>query len=481
MAVYSQEKSIALTGTNSFTSNESYLISNPYGVIYDNSGWLWILGENKLSNKYIFGEKEIIIQRFDGSNFFTLKIPETPSKKIKEGHFFKHKEKGLYMKLYYRVARAELFFINTETLEIQAVDAYNNLDEKYIISKEYQVADHSRLMITSKDKFYSAELDKSSLKMIDSVAFDQSVANPFIAEIKTTVDYSIVKLLFEKDGCLVGKDGKIIKKINKSDFVNLEGAHFFPEVIHNVIKIKGEYYHYIDDYPNAFSYDQQIKKFIEIPNTSDNYKINRLLEFKNKDNIAVEGDLVSDYSEIKLYKFNDFKTELISQVEVKNFSKIVYKRFGEDLVVLNGNTLRCYTFKENKIKTFLKDKSIRTIKKMGENTYMVATDMEGFYIIDVKNNTERKVTFMDNDVPLSINYSRDILNGKNNTIITGGSNFLYTIDANYNVIREETIKTRGEEIIRVKDSIFTSDQRGGISKYSLNEKKYLEIENTDEI
>ena len=87
MAVWCQEESSVLITKDIFSFRDGYLISSPYSSIYDAKGWLWILGENKLSNEYIFGEKEIIIQRFDGANFFTLKIPNTSDKKIKEGYF----------------------------------------------------------------------------------------------------------------------------------------------------------------------------------------------------------------------------------------------------------------------------------------------------------------------------------------------------------------------------------------------------------
>jgi len=87
--LWSQQESAVLTSKKTFSSANGYLISNPYHSIYDTNGWLWILGENKLSNEFIYGEQEIMIQRFDGANFFKLRLPDISGKKITNGHFLK--------------------------------------------------------------------------------------------------------------------------------------------------------------------------------------------------------------------------------------------------------------------------------------------------------------------------------------------------------------------------------------------------------
>lgn len=182
-----------------------------------------------------------------------------------------------------------------------------------------------------------------------------------------------------------------------------------------------------------------------------------------------------------MYRFKNFQKKLLTKIEVKSFSETAYKELGKDLIVLNENTLESYTFIESKIKTFLKGKSIRTIKKLEENKYIVATDIDGFYSIDVKKNTEERIKILEDTTELTINYSRDIFNGKNNTFIIGDSDDLYTLDSNFEVIKDKTVKILGEEIIKIKDTLFTADQRGVISKYSINEKTYSKIANTDAI
>ncbi|PRX52363.1 histidine kinase dimerization/phosphoacceptor domain -containing protein [Salegentibacter salegens] len=480
-ALWCQEESSLLISKNTFSFRDGYLISSPYHSMYDRNGWLWILGENKLSNEYILGEQEIIIQRFDGANFFTLKLPNTYDKKIKGGHFFKHKPHGLYLKLYYQAAREELFYINTETLEISAVEDYNNLNENYLISKAYPAGDFNRIVLTSNDKFYSATLDKLSLRFIDSIPFDKPVAQPILADPITTDNYTLIKLLFQNEGYFLNKEGKFIKKIVETDFEAIDGTHFFPKTIHTSFKVNNAFYAYLDNYENVFKFNKTLKKFIEIPNSSNLLSKNKALEFTPDFKHAFSTEIFSDYTAIELYRFKDFQKELLTKIEIKSFSETAYREFGKDLVVLNGNTLEPYSFIESKIKTFLKGKSIRTIKKLKENKYIVATDAEGFYKIDVKENTEERIKILAHTAELAINYSRDIFIKKDNTFIIGDSENLYTLDSNYEVIQDETVKIRGEEIIKINDTLFTANPRGGISKYSINEKRYTKIANTNAI
>ncbi|HEA79861.1 MAG TPA: hypothetical protein ENI01_05360, partial [Maribacter sp.] len=481
MLLWCQQEPSILINKSIYSSRDGYLISNPYHSIYDSMGWLWVLGENKISNEYVFGDKEIIIQRFDGAIFFNLSLPDTFDKRIKEGHFFKHKEKGLYLKLYYTDDRAELFFIDTETLQITPVDAYNHLSKKYIISKEFQVNNETRLIITSEEKFYSAVLVGLGLRILDSIPFDRPVKNPFLEEIRNTEASTIVKLLFIKEGILLNKQGKITKKIVSTDFIDNQGHTFYPNEIHNSFAVNNEYFFYLDDYENVFKFDPKNTKFIEIPNTSESYALKKDMVFDNNFENGFLNEVVSDYSEVKFYDFNGFHPQITSKIQIKNYSKTAYNQFGKDLVVLNGNTLESYGFMNSKIKTFLRGKSIRTIKKLSENKYIVATDTEGVYTINTKDNTEEKIKFTLDNKEISMNYSRDIYVNEDHTITINDSDNLYTTDANYKVIKDKSLKIIGEEIIKIEDTIFTADQRGIISKFSINEKKYTKIPNTESV
>lgn len=481
MIIWGQQEKNLLVSKNTFSSREGYLISNPYHSIYDSNDLLWVLGENKFSSEYVIGEKEIIIQRFDGANFFTLKLPKTSGKKIKEGYFFKYKNEGLYLKLHYNKGRSELLFIDTETLAINFVEEFNKLPKKYLISKEYYRDNITRLIVTSKNKVYSTELNRLSFKFIDSIVLNKPILNPFLADIISTDEFSIVKLLFEDDGVFIDKKGIITKKINKTDFVNLNGNLLFPKKIHEKIKLNNQFYFYIDDYKSVFKYDNNSKKFIETNSNRIDFEKVKEIQFGEDFKYGKQTEKKGDNSSLKLYSFNDLQAELLVELKIKNFSKLAFKKINKDLIVLNGNTLDSYYFTKSKIKTFLKGKSVRTINRIKGSKYIAATDSEGVYIVDVDTAEEKKINFLFNNKEIPINYSRDIYIGSNNSIIINNSTSLYVFDSSFNLIKERSSVLSGEEIIKVGDTIFSGSNRGEISKYNFNTKENILIKNTSNI
>lgn len=474
---WSQQDQSVLVNTNTYSFKDGYVISNPYDSIYDTAGWLWILGDNKLSNEFIYGDKEVVIQRYDGSNFFTIKLPTTPGKKPNGGRFFKHKNNHIYLKLHYAKGRSDLFYIDTETLVFTPVTAYNNLDKKYLISEEFYVNGTTRLAITSSNKLYSTTLDGLSLKFIDSVAFSKPVQEPFIAERRTVNDYTLIKLLFANDGWFLDKKGAIKKTLGSRDFVDAAGKKFIPKFILKEFMHNNTWYYYISDYENVFTYDDKISKFVEVPNTRTDFRTNRELNFVNDYRNAYIQEVAGDYSTFKLFTFSNFKTNLIAEIMVKNASKTIFKEFNKYLVVLSGNTLTTHTFQQSAIKTFLKDKSIRTIKQLGAYDYIVATDSDGFYLINIKENTEKRLKILEDNKEIGINYTRDVYVEKDGSLITVGSEKLFTLDSNYHVIKDRSLPTYGHEIIRIKDTIFTEDNKANFYKYSVRDNKFLKIDN----
>ncbi|WP_158840999.1 histidine kinase dimerization/phosphoacceptor domain -containing protein [Polaribacter sp. L3A8] len=473
--LWSQQETSSIT-KKTFSSREGYLISEPYSSSYDSNGWFWVLGEDLRSNEYVFGEKKVIIQRFDGIHFFSVKMPETGDKRIKEGSLFKYKKEGFYLRLLYsNYPNAELFYIDTATLEITNVTEFNSLPKKYTLAAQYYVKDATRILVTSSDKLYSGELNGLKFNLLDSIPFNKKLTSPFLSVTNVLEDFSIVKLQLEKDYCLVDHNGKIIKKLHKEDFVDLKGNHFLPVYIDNVFKNSNEYYLYFNSYKNVFRFDKKEQKFKEIPKTSKGNQIIKALDFKNDFKRGIKTELISDYTKLSIYHFKDKQDNLIADIKIKNFSKYSYNEVDENLVVLNGNTLDLYYITDSNIKTFLKEKSVRAINKLNNNKYIVATDAEGFYEINVDRNTEDKIAILDGGKEISINYSRDIIVQDNGAIITNDSENLFTLDSAYNIIRDKSFKIQREEIIKIGDTIFNGYRNGFMHKYSYSKKTHKNI------
>lgn len=80
--VWGQKSSTYITQHLVYTSNQGYNIKQPSSAVYDELGWLWIAGNKVDPTEYLFEGKEIIIQRFDGVNFFDVSLPVTKKRSL---------------------------------------------------------------------------------------------------------------------------------------------------------------------------------------------------------------------------------------------------------------------------------------------------------------------------------------------------------------------------------------------------------------
>ena len=478
--VYSQNINSSKLKKIEFTSFNGYNISNPISSIYDDKGWLWILGENKLTSEFVIGDREIILQRFDGNNFFTLQIPYKFKNKITRGGLFKNKKGGLYLKLWFNHnSKAQLFFIDVETLHIEKVLAYDNFIKNRHTDHYYYLEDTTRIIVTHEEKLFSAELDGLKIKMIDSIKYDKPNKSLFIQSIKTFGDNIIAKLESE-DFFLLDGTGKFIKRLTKNDFIDAKGNPFLPKYLNNNFTLNGEHYFYFDASHNQFKYNQHIKKFEEQTNLK---KLHNSLYVnpaaQDKDKIAIQTKNNIGYT-INLYDIVDNSYQIYDQINVDKFPVITFRDLGKDLAVLSENKLELYFFENTKIKTFLKGKSIRAINQLSSNRFIVSTDSEGFYEVDVESGIEKEIEFKNQNNTQIILYPRDIIL-KDSLIITNDIGNIFISDKNYTILSVNNTGHPSVEMIQVEDTIFKGGDNRRIFKFSIKDKVYTEVKNSDEI
>jgi len=99
------------------------------------------------------------------------------------------KKGGLYLKLWFNHnSKAQLFFIDVETLHIEKVLAYDNFIKNRHTNLYYYLEDTTRIIVTHEEKLFSAELDGLNIKMIESIKYDKPNKSLFIQSIKTFGD-----------------------------------------------------------------------------------------------------------------------------------------------------------------------------------------------------------------------------------------------------------------------------------------------------
>mgnify|MGYP005991498281 CR=1 FL=1 len=475
--VFSQTNNSLIKQKVTYNSLNGYTISNPLSSIYDENGWLWILGENKLSSEFVIGDKEIILQRFDGNNFFTLKIPFKFKNKITRGALFKNSKGGLYLKLWFdNFSKSQLFFIDVESLQIEKVLAYDALVEKRHVDDYYYLNNSTRFIVTHQEKLFSAEINGLHIKMLDSIKYDNPNKSLFINNINTFGNNAIVKLL-SNEFFLLDEHGKFVKMLTKKDFVSVKGNPFLPTTLYSNFTSKGEHYFYFDEMYNLIKYNKKTKKFVEQNNVrSSTSKTSTYPLVQEYGRIAFQHKINNEFK-IDFYDVVNNSYQLKGQISLKNRSIYSFRDLKKDIAFINQNELELYFFNDSKIQTFLKDKSIRSINQLSESKYMIATDSEGFYEVDVKNDVEKEIHFLYNNKIQNIDYSREII-VNDSLLITNDLSNIYFIDKNYKIKFINNIKHPSVEFIKVGDTIFAGGQYGKVYKYSIKGKTTTELKNT---
>ena len=483
-AVFSQQNTSLIQSKVTYTSIDGYNISNPLAAVYDKNEWLWIIGENKQSSEFVIGDKEMILQRFDGNNFFTQKIPYKSDKKIVKANFFKNAKGNLYLKLWFEEPyKAQLFFIDTNTLQIVKVLDYDKLFAKRVTDIFYNIKNTTRLVITDKGKLLSTELRGLYFKAIDSMSYnlpkEKKNTSLFIDSIYSFGNTSIVKLL-SGDFFLINKKGEFLKLLTKDDFIDVNDNHFLPTMVYYNFSLKGEHYFIFNNCKNYVKYNAENQIFEET--TKEVKKTKRIYNsasHRNNNRAIYQNKILNGYS-LDIYDRNKFSFQFKDSIITSQISITTTRNIDKELVVIYQINLEIYYFKNSKIQTFLKDKSIRAINQLTSNKYLIATDTEGFYEVNTLNKTEKEVKLLKDSKVFPITYPRDIII-KDSKIITNDIESIYIIDKGYNILSSHNSNYPTSEIIQLGDTIFKGGNRGKIFKFNINNKNYIEIGETKQI
>lgn len=479
-SLFSQKKANLTESKIVFNSLHGYSISTPFSAIYDANGWLWVLGENKLSNEFVIGEKEVIIQRFDGNNFFELEIPFHFEKKIIRGTFYKHNANGFYLKLWFEIpSKTQLFYIDINTLKVSKVHLYDRLVEKNHIDDFYYSNNKTRILITNEKKLFSAEINGLAVNRLDSISHNNPKQSLFIDAIYKFNENTIAQLL-SKELFLINKDGKFVRELTKLDFIDAKGNYFTPTIVRNHLKIKNEHFFLFENKKKYFKYNSTKGKFIE--EDLHNNKLNVIQEkviISNDNRILIQNNFNNIFV-AEIYDLVNNSFELSGAIETNQLSKYASNDINSELAILHQNNLEIYFFKNSKIQTFLKGKSVRAINQLSKNKFIISTDLKGFYEVNLRDKTENKIQFYNKKTAVNIVYPRDIF-VNDSTIITNDVGNIFYTNKKYEILSTHNSEYPSTDIIKVGDTIFKGGDRGRIFKFSEKSKNYTEVSDCNNV
>jgi two-component sensor histidine kinase len=467
---WSQKSNAFIDHRITYTSSEGYNIIDPTTAVYDELGWLWIAGNKAAQDEYLFEGKDIIIQRFDGVSFYSVSLPPS-NRKIRNVFLFKNGSEGLFARFDYEKGSSNLYHINAETLVFSKIEDYPTFEKKYHYITGFILGNKLTFVHASKDEVVLVQISDKEAKIIDRV--------PFTFKLKfypprTLSHKGIYTVLSITNGVhyLINNKGEFVRKISPSDFKGLSTTQFE----------KIDHIRYIFDYQGQpvfefetpdyqfFTLDEKTLKFTEL--TSFDF-----IKDKNKHWSGSNDDYFFTFEkkeEISVFGMHDIQKNftLVETLNTDDFHTFAYRDLNKELLLLYGNTLDRIVFNQNKIKTYLKGESIRTVKEISNDKYIVATDNKGLYELNTITGETEKIQFTYQGGEFFITEPREIINTKEGYIFNDKTN-LYEVNRNYEIQQKYEHPNWLEVTFQLGDTIFKGGvHNSGIQRFSLKDKTY---------
>ncbi len=373
-----------IKNTATYINSDGLEINYIKNIIQDDNGMLWISGNTSQLKNNNFVNKKIILQRFNGYTFKTFKFDVNTSSDSNEIIKIIKKSNGNFLivvKAYFD--GIYLFELNPYSLKL----------------KNIKLPKHTKkvnfLQLFSLDKNYLFLKEKNQL-FLYTINENNDFTLIFNRKVISKVT-SISKFIPLKDHCIISDyfsgtylldwQGKLIKEI--SNFPKNEHKKFGnvnSNLIDNLFTLNNKvYYIFRGDKSKIFIYNPTEKKFHLIKKNN----LNKNEVIINHINIS-NNNFYFTYSKNKLQIFNDIDDNVGNKsiIPIANKPTYLYSdNLQDNIWVAEVGKLTQYTFYKSEIKKYLENYSIRSIVKTKENEYIIGTELNGLFKVNLKYNT----------------------------------------------------------------------------------------------
>ncbi|WP_353779573.1 hypothetical protein [Winogradskyella sp. 3972H.M.0a.05] len=379
---------------------DGYNIDQLSSMVFDDDGWLWLSGVSTESRNYKLDNRNLIIQRFNGEAFYNVEIPDLVLEGTTDLVLHKASNNSFYVKLESQ-STAKLFKLDAGSLlfsEIKLPDLDNNsIYEIWNIQDKFlfiQQDPNGNLM------YYLNQDD--TFTPVGKMNTNEYISKARILELGE--DLLISKFNFKPE-LFTKVDGRLQSKTldSNSPFYkdNAMQGHFHKE--------SSAYMTFPND-PIIYRYNNQSGELVDS-------------NLFSGEDVFVEQTMFQDRKENILFRqFDNKRTQLqiISSLEegsiwLHRFDNDVIKGhvfasrdLTKEVVLDNHNVLEIFCFDTDDVGTFLHDFSIRSMVQLDSDKVLVATDFDGWYILDLKKLKVSEYSPIINQLKISPRQNRDI-------------------------------------------------------------------------
>ncbi len=388
-----------------FTSRDGLAVDDIKSFAQDHLGYLWIAGANLDSRDIVGKSGAVHLQRFDGKNFHDISLSSSMGYgDINKVTIFK----GSKLILHHKVNDTDfkLSLLDTSTFELVELDAPQVGQISHVQWVDGRL--HALNVIGTKVEVYTIN---DQLEFNFEFSFENAV-KPFETDARTIFLYHNGRYIFSDDNfpiLITDKQGNLLKRFSYDGY-NRDRDHLSGKKwIENAFVTHGKLYAFMRDYDALFIFNEETLEFEPLGYEG----------FKGKVDITTfvdeEGQVLIAYDKnnavhLATINENDEVVPLYSNsYDVQSGLQIWSRNIKDQVWVGTGKNLHYYKFPNEQFQSYLTDKQLRYIKHLGGQDYMVATEIDGWYRYNHKNKTIRPFPVFENDKPLLLSSSRNII------------------------------------------------------------------------
>jgi len=378
---------------------------------FDDDGFLWLGGESLDNRTIILSNKRLSIQRFNGSFFHEVFLPQFNEQLISIDQIYKRTDGKFYIVIK-AISGYYLCLFNPVTTKFTKVKLSND---------SFLVEGASNIFFYEGKEYL---IIKKGEKVIINIITKELALKPLfdipIKNIRFNIE-SALKFIPFKEYCIISDDnfpliffdwdGNVIKRFPLHTFIKKEENRTSKVWIDEMFVKDGITYVFLYNNPNLYYIDEEAMDILPVN------AINNSLE---RENLCVYTDpfgnsitLTSENQNLGIHFFETEGFSTLKKTEIfENTTSLraVSKNLKKDIWIATGSKeLHYFKFPSEAIKTYLPNNSIRSIAKLNNENIIVATETDGWHLFNEKTKNITPFSLFENEktyVPFS---SRNIV------------------------------------------------------------------------
>ncbi|KAA3615911.1 MAG: hypothetical protein DWP94_14910 [Flavobacterium sp.] len=463
-----------------FSQNDGLELDRILAMEFDNDGFLWLGGTNQDVRKIILNDKELALQRFNGSTFHTIPLPAVQPPLNVVSHIYK-REDGLF----YVVAQSDeehLFLFDPLSLEFSEIEMGDANKGLVSCSNVFRYKENNYLL-TQEASTITLNILTEDAVLVPQFSF-QNKEHRFLLESST-------KFIPFEDFCLIGDDnfpltlldweGKVLKEFKPETFKKDRGSNVSKFWLKEIFTYGNKQY--------TFPYQSQQLHSINIDSQTIRPENEFVSEDENINTIQdAQGDhlivSVSDDGIISFHEASENGLKLKYRAAAFDGNpavKLISQDLKKDLWIgTTSNELHHFKFPSEKIRNFLMGSSIRAIHHLDGPDYLIATEADGWYKINTETQEQLPFPLKEDNKLFMPNSARNMIPKGDSLWSNHGGSVIRV-----NITTGESISFKHFPILcleRFNDSLLVYGTKGyKLMSFNTRTKTHRELASTDSL